>query len=268
MTTSGRRAYATDLTDAQWELIAPFMLPETGGGRPRTTDVREVVNAIVYVLRSGCAWHLLPHDFPPSGTVYDYFRRWQRDGTWEMIHQTLREQVRIQAGRDAEPTAAIINSQSAETNEQGGIDGYDAGKKVSGRKRHLLVDVRGLVLAVVVHSAGIQARDGTKSGFDRVRKRYERLTLIWADGGYAGELVAWVKESCGRDLTIVKRNDDLKRFHVLPRRWVVERTFGWLGRYRRMSTGYEFHPETSETMVHVAMIHLMVRRLTATTQTS
>jgi len=266
MTPSRRQAYATDLTDAQWEMIAPFVLPETGGGRPRTTDVREVVDAIFYVLRSGCAWHLLPHDFPPSGTVYDYFRRWQRDGTWEMIHQTLRERVRIQAGRKTEPTAAIIDSQSAKTNEQGGIDGYDAGKKVSGRKRHLLVDVMGMVLAVVVHSAGIQDRDGAKLVFDRVRKRYGRLALVWADGGYAGKLVAWVKESCGMELAIVKRTDDLKGFHVLPRRWVVERTFGWLGRYRRMSKDYEFHPETSETMVHVAMIHLMVRRLTSTTQ--
>ena len=268
MDTPARRAYATDLTDAQWELIAPFVLPEPGGGRPRTTNVREVVNAILYLLRTGCAWHLLPHDFPPPGTVYDYFRRWQRDGTWELIQQTFREQLRVQAGRESEPSAAIIDSQSAKTNEQGGIDGYDAGKKVTGRKRHILVDVMGLLLGVVVHSAAVQDRDGAKLVFERCRARFHRLQLVWADGGYSGKLVEWVKEVCGWELEIVKRHDDLKGFHVLPRRWVVERTFAWLGRSRRLSKDYEFHPETSETMVQVAMINLMVRRLAPATQTT
>ena len=146
-----------------------------------------------------------------------------------------------------------------------GSTGYE---KVNGRKRHLLVDVMGLVLAVVVHSAGIQDRDGAKLVFERIEGRYPRLRLVWADGGYAGKLVSWVEASCGTTLEIVKRNDDLKGFHVLPRLWVVERTFGWLGRYRRMSKDYEFHAETSETMVHVAMIHLMVRRLAPATPTS
>lgn len=159
----------------------------------------------------------------------------------------------------------IIDGQSAKTTGQGGIDGYDAGEKVNGRKRHLLVDVMGLVLAVVVHSAGIQDRDGAKLVFERIRNRFAPLKLVWADGGYVGKLVTWVKETRGYDLEIVKRGDDLKGFHVLPRHWVVERTIGWLGRYRRMSEDYEFHPETSETMVHVAMMNLMVRRLTPTT---
>ena len=204
---------------------------------------------------------MLPHDLPPWKTVYHYFRLWRKDGTWERINSALRVEVRVAAGREPEPSAAVMDSQTVKTTETPGVRGYDAGKKVNGRKRHLLVDTLGLVLMVIVHAANIQDRDGAKLLLERVQGRFPRLRLIWADGGYAGKLIDWVKTVFHWVLEIVKRSDDVKGFQVLPHRWVVERTFGWLGRYRRLSKDYEGLPESSEAMIYIAMIHLMVRRL-------
>src|SRR3954462_2725332 len=181
-TTQERALYDTDLTDAQWEILRPLLPPPPGGGRPRITDMREVLNAILYVLRSGCAWDLLPHDFPPAGTVYGYFRQWQRDGTILRIHETLRPRVREASERDAEPSEASLDSQSVKTTEVGGIKGFDAGKKVKGRKRHVLGDTLGLRGAVVGASAGVEGAGGAKAVFEVVKGRCPRLEVVWADG--------------------------------------------------------------------------------------
>lgn len=256
-----RKAYGTDLTDEQWKLLHTMLPPPALRGRKRKVDLREVINAIFYLLHTGCQWRHLPHEFPAWQTVYGYFRRYQQSGVLEQINQRLRERVRQSEGRKRTPSAAIIDSQTVKTTEAGGERGYDAGKKTNGRKRHILVDTIGLLLMVVVHRADFQDRDGAKLLLTKIKGRFPRLRLIWADGGYAGQLIDWVKEHLRCILEIVKRRDDVAGFAVLPRRWVVERTLAWISRCRRLSKDYEALTATSEAYVYFAMIQLMLKRL-------
>lgn len=255
-----RKPYPTDLTDEQWELLAPMLPPAAKRGRPRV-DLREVINAILYILQAGCAWRLLPHDLPAWQTVYGYLRRWQQTGLWQELHDTLREVVRLTEERQVEPSAAIIDSQSVKCAAPTGERGFDGGKKINGRKRHVLVDTLGLLLGVVVTAASVQDRDGAKLLLERVKANLPRLALIWADSAYAGQLIDWVKTQCGWVLEIVKRGEGVIGFQVLPRRWVVERSLGWLSQRRRLSKDYESRTDTSETFIYVAMIHTMLKRL-------
>lgn len=254
--------YTSDLAYSEWEFIDYCFPKPSGTGRPRKHSYRELFNACAYVSKTGCQWRNLPKDFAPWRTAYHYFRLWKNNGLWEAMHTLLREVVRQTEGRKPQPSAAIIDSQSVKSSETSDERGYDAGKKVNGRKRHILVDTIGLLLTVLVLPANIQDRDGAKqllaAHFKQTPRR--RVQHIWGDGGYAGTLVAWTRRMFRCTLEIVKRSD-LHTFKVLPRRWVVERTFGWLGRYRRLSRDYERQAKTGETMVQLAMIRLMLARL-------
>lgn len=233
------------------------------GGRPRAASLRLIVNAILYLLRTGCAWRQLPDDFPPYQTVYRYFRAWRVDGTVDRLHDLLRDRLRAAEGRDQPPTAGIVDAQSVKGATTVGRDsrGYDAGKRTNGRKRHVVVDTLGLLLVVLVTAASVQDRDGGRDVLARLRAALPGVSLVWADGGYAGRLVEWAKAALCLLVTVVRKRAGQHGFEVLPRRWVVERSFSWITSCRRLACDYERTTEHAEAMVKWAMVALMARRL-------
>ncbi len=276
----GRPPYPTDLSDTEWELLAPVIPAPKPGGRPVLHERREIINALAYWMRAGCAWRLLPHDFPPWQTVYHYWRLWRIEGRWEQILDHPRRHERTRNGRDPAPSAGIIDSPSVKATDRGGSHGYDGGKKVNGIKRHLLVDTMGNVLTACVSPANAGDRQGAMVLLSLAEDLFPRLRHAWVDQGYRGQALAkWARRAVDVTVQIVQRRDggfrstwapqdaparEVTRFAVVPRRWVVERTFAWLGKYRRTSKDYEYLAANSENVIYLAMSMTLLHRLART----